>query len=82
MRAAKEKGLRIPDDISIMGVDNTPQSRENGMDLTTIAVDVEEIGREAFRALLRLMRDESPERYRVSLPVSTLVVRGTTAQAA
>jgi len=80
MKAAKESGLRIPGDVSIVGVDNTPQSRENGAELTTIAVDVEEIGREALRALLRLMRDESPERYRVSLPVSTLVVRGTTAE--
>ena len=80
MRAARETGLRIPGDVSIMGVDNTPLSRENGVELTTIDVDIEELGREALRALLRLMRDESPERYRVRLPISTLVVRGTTVQ--
>jgi DNA-binding LacI/PurR family transcriptional regulator len=48
MRAAKESGLWIPDDVSIVGVDNTLKSRENGVDLTTVSVDVEEIGRKAL----------------------------------
>lgn len=77
--AGRARGLEVPRDLSVIGVDNSPQSRENGVCLTTVDVHVEEVGKASLTALLRLMRDEAEERYRVSLPISRLVVRGTTA---
>jgi len=79
MQAAQQRGLSVPGNLSVVGVDNSPQSRENGTALTTIDVRIEEIGRESLRALLRLMRDEPEDHYRISLPISQLVVRQTTA---
>jgi len=79
IQVARQRGLRVPDNLSVVGVDNSPQSRENGVALTTVDVRIEEIGRESLRALLRLMRDEPEDHYRISLPISQLVVRHTTA---
>jgi LacI family transcriptional regulator len=78
---ANDRGLEVPRDLSVVGVDNSPQSRENGVALTTVDVHIEEVGKAALTALLRLMRDEGEERYRVSLPMSELIVRNTTAPA-
>ena len=49
-QAAEEKGLRVPEDISILGMDNTEQGDYQG--LTTIDFDFEAIGGAAVDALI------------------------------
>jgi len=74
--AARELGLRIPGDLSVVGFDDLPFARVFEPPLTTVAIDPEELGARAFEVLAELMDGASPP-GRV-LPVS-LVVRGSTA---
>jgi len=74
--AARDLGLRIPDDVSVVGFDDLPFAKVFEPPLTTIAIDPEELGASAFEVLFALMDGEEPE-GRV-LPVE-LVVRGSTA---
>ena len=75
--AARERGLRIPDDLSVVGFDDLPFARVFEPPLTTIRIDPESLGGEAFEALAKLMAGESTPPGRI-LPVE-LVVRGSTA---
>lgn len=47
----QEKGLRIPEDLSIMGVDDIPLSRVTNPPLATIRQDRTELGKGAYYAL-------------------------------
>jgi LacI family transcriptional regulator, repressor for deo operon, udp, cdd, tsx, nupC, and nupG len=73
--AARERGLRIPDDLSVVGFDDLPFARVFDPPLTTIRLDPAELGATAFEVLMALMEDR-PAESRV-LPVE-LVVRGST----
>ncbi len=52
MHACWESGLRIPDDVSVVGFDNIPESAHFFPPLTTVHQDFEEIGRRAVSTLL------------------------------
>jgi LacI family transcriptional regulator len=76
--AARQRGLRIPDDLSIVGFDDLPESRWASPPLTTVRQPLVEMGALAARTLLRLARGESIDVPRVEL-VTELVVRDSTA---
>jgi DNA-binding LacI/PurR family transcriptional regulator len=73
--AARDLGLRIPADVSVVGFDDLPFAKVFEPPLTTIAIDPEELGASAFELLAALMEGGEPD-GRV-LPVE-LVVRGST----
>jgi DNA-binding LacI/PurR family transcriptional regulator len=75
--AARERGLRIPDDVSVVGFDDLPFARVFEPPLTTIKIDAGELGATAFELLAAMMAGEPPPPGRI-LPVE-LVVRGSTA---
>jgi DNA-binding LacI/PurR family transcriptional regulator len=75
--AARERGLRIPDDVSVVGFDDLPFAQVFEPGLTTIAIDPEELGASAFGVLAALMAGNKPPPGRV-LPVE-LIVRDSTA---
>ena len=75
MGAIHEAGLRVPDDISIMGFDDIAFSVLATPGLTTVSQPVRDIGATAMRLLFERLRDQTLEPARVVLPVS-LVVRG------
>lgn len=54
------RGIRIPDDISITGFDNSIYAQLCSPPLTTVAVDIDEIGRVAAKQMIRHM--EEPDR--------------------
>lgn len=71
------RGLRTPDDISLIGYDNTELSRTPVTALTTVDIRGHELGREAaLVALSRLANPEGPPMVRSSDP--ELIVRATT----
>ncbi|VTR33143.1 DNA-binding transcriptional repressor PurR [Actinobacillus pleuropneumoniae] len=49
-----ERGIRIPDDISIIGFDNNPVTEHVMIPLTTVEQNFYEIGRQAVRACRKL----------------------------
>lgn len=74
MEAIRDRGLRIPEDISIIGFDDIPQSSIVYPKLTTVRQPLEQMGRVAAKLLLEHI--ENPERppRRVTL-ATQLVVR-------
>jgi len=74
MEAIRERGLQIPDDISIMGFDNIPQGSIVYPKLTTIQQPLDQMGRMAARMLLEQI--ENPERPPRRITLATqLIVR-------
>lgn len=75
--AAHSLGLRIPQDLSLIGYDNSRVARLHGIDLTSVDQDARRLGREAgAAALARLRRDDAPLLDARHKP--DLVVRGST----
>lgn len=62
VKAIKEMGLRVPEDISITGYDNSQLSGNSGLSLTTVAHPQEELGRIAAEMLLAMIRGEQVEK--------------------
>lgn len=75
--AARERGLRIPEDLSVVGFDDLPFARVFEPPLTTIRIHPEDLGSEAFDLLAALMAGEPAPPGRV-LPVE-FVERASTA---
>lgn len=74
--AARERGLRIPHDVSVVGFDDMDFARVLEPPLTTVALDAELLGATAFELLEARMAGRSARRGKV-LPAE-LVVRGST----
>ncbi|GAA2987668.1 LacI family DNA-binding transcriptional regulator [Streptosporangium longisporum] len=74
--AAAEFGLRIPDDISVVGIDNIDASAFFVPGLTTVDLSGEELGRLGITAMAGLLNGDDPQ---APAPVRTrLVVRQST----
>ncbi|MET3650726.1 LacI family DNA-binding transcriptional regulator [Dyella japonica] len=78
MRALNARGLRVPDDVSIVGFDDIRFARYTTPALTTVAQPKNALGREAMGMLIELLNDSDvPPRKRILS--ADLIVRGTTA---
>jgi DNA-binding LacI/PurR family transcriptional regulator len=75
--AMRERGLGIPDDVSVVGFDDLSFARVLSPPLTTIGADAERLGAIAFEALAAVMAGEAAGPGQV-LPVE-LIVRESTA---
>jgi DNA-binding LacI/PurR family transcriptional regulator len=75
--AARELGLGIPGELSVVGFDDLELARLLDPPLTTVAADAEALGAAAFEALLTTLSGGEAAAERV-MPVE-LVVRGSTA---
>lgn len=76
--AAREMGLRIPDDVSVVGFDDLPLARWVGPPLTTVRQPLVEMAEAAARLTLDLARGKKPATLRMDL-ATRLVVRSSTA---
>lgn len=78
LRALHELGRAVPDDVSVIGVDDIPLAAYASPPLTTVAQPFERIGALAVAHLLRFFEsdDALPEHHTVE---SSLVVRSSTA---
>jgi LacI family transcriptional regulator len=79
LQEAARVGWRVPNDLSIVGIDNTFDSGLSVPPLTSVEIGLEEIGRESVSCLLRLMQGAPLEECRVALPTATLISRETVA---
>ena len=78
IRFARELGLTVPDDLSVVGFNNIPQSELFDPPLTTVNVPQEEMGVLAAALLIDQLEGRHIDRRRVVLETE-IVVRGSTA---
>ncbi|MBT8227259.1 MAG: LacI family DNA-binding transcriptional regulator [Dactylosporangium sp.] len=76
--AVRRKGLRIPEDISVVGFDDLPEARWASPPLTTVRQPLAEMGLLAAKTILRLARGDELETPKLEL-ATELVVRDSTA---
>ena len=77
IRGLHDAGRRVPEDVSVVGFDDTPESGYYLPPLTTIRQDFGEVGRRCVELLLSLADGEPVERH-VVVPAE-LVIRSSTA---
>jgi LacI family transcriptional regulator len=80
LRAATAAGIRVPEDLSIIGFDNIFGSDFTSPPLTTIEMPLEKIGGNAVRALLSTLDDNDLVPHG-SEESTSLLVRGSTGKA-
>lgn len=73
MAVAARLGLGVPDDLSIVGFDNVPESALAEPALTTIDHGIQNQGYEAARMLMRLIDEPETSRIDVRLPTKLIV---------
>ncbi|GAA3148357.1 LacI family DNA-binding transcriptional regulator [Planomonospora alba] len=76
LRAMREAGRRVPEDVSVVGFDDVPEAGYLWPLLTTVRQNFGEVGRLAFELLLERIDGGAENRYRLVEP--ELVVREST----
>jgi LacI family transcriptional regulator len=74
LAALGNAGRRVPEDVAVVGFDDMELSRFLSPPLTTVRAPTEEVGREAVRQLVRLIRGEAVEPL-VLLPTEPVLRR-------
>jgi LacI family transcriptional regulator len=77
LNAAKSLGISVPEDLSLVGIDNIPYGRVTSPPLTTVDIQSEHQGEEAIRMLLRAIEGTDPPTGHVKVE-PRLVVRDST----
>jgi LacI family transcriptional regulator len=78
LQAAREHGVRVPEDLSVVGFDDTLEASFTFPALTTVRQPLAEMGRMAVTQLVRLLQNRRIEALHVQLE-TTLVIRDSTA---
>jgi LacI family transcriptional regulator len=73
MEAARERGYRLPDDLSIIGFDDIPQTTHVHPHLTTVRQPLEEMGRSAALLLLQYIVQPDAPIERIELPTELII---------
>ena len=77
MDAIRSCGLRVPEDVSILGFDDIPQAEMVRPALTTVRQPLEQMGRVATQMLIDKLKNPEKEIGRIELPTE-LIVRDST----
>lgn len=78
IQVAQELGLRVPEDLSVIGFDNIPEAAASNPPLTTIAQSLHEMGAEALRMVIAMLESGTTAGKHTRLP-TRLVERASTA---
>ncbi len=78
LRALSERAIRVPDDVSVVGFDDIPESAFFLPPLTTVRQDFGELGRRALRLIVEQINGDQPS---AAPPIAPeLIVRASTAR--
>ena len=78
LHAARQHGLRVPDDVSVIGFDDIRFAQYSDPPLTTVRQPMRELGEATVRLLLNILRGNVKDAVSVTLP-HALIIRGSTA---
>lgn len=73
MEAARERGLHLPGNLSIIGFDDIPQAAHVHPTLSTVHQPLEEMGRSAANLLLKYIANPLAEVERIELPTELII---------
>lgn len=76
--SARKAGLRVPEDLSIVGFDDTPMAARIWPPLTTVRLPIREMGREAAKSLLHMVSEGGKRERKAFTP--EIVIRSSTAK--
>jgi LacI family transcriptional regulator len=76
----ERKGLRVPEDVSVVGYDDVPLASHHRIQLTTVRSDALEMGRRAVELVVSAAREGRPVAHRETQS-NPLVIRRTTTKA-
>lgn len=82
LRAARDLGVRVPEQLSVIGVDDIPLASYFAPPLTTVRQDFTAIGREAARLLIRVVESPGARHQHLRLSSDLIIRRSTGALAA
>jgi LacI family transcriptional regulator len=76
--ALREAGVRVPEDVAVVGFDDIPMARYMNPPLTTVHVDISALGTLATDRLLEQIHEEprGAREHRQEVVPATLIVRG------
>lgn len=67
LHVLRQSGRRIPDDVAVVGFDDSPVALEADPPLTSVRQPLDDMGREMARLLIARLRDETVEESKVTL---------------
>lgn len=74
-KAARQLGIRIPEDLALVGFDNLDFTMHLDVPLTTVEQPAFELGQQAVRALIQRIENPATEPQRIILPTRLIVRR-------
>jgi DNA-binding LacI/PurR family transcriptional regulator len=77
-QALADKGIRVPDDVSIVGITNIQLAQDMRPALTTVALNIEEVARLSVNLLLDMIENPEHQPTLVRVPDPQLIVRAST----
>jgi LacI family transcriptional regulator len=80
LEVAHEMGIRVPEELSVVGFDDVPEAAGTTPQLTTVAQPLHDMGAQALRMVVEMLRRGEPEQQYVHLPAH-LVIRQSTGPA-
>lgn len=78
LEVARDLGLSVPEDLSVVGFGDIPEAARTEPPLTTVDQSIQEMGASAVRVLAKLLQGSADDERQVRLP-TRLVLRWTTA---
>jgi LacI family transcriptional regulator len=79
MDAVRSHGLRVPEDVSVVGIDDIPQASHAHPPLTTVALPKRQMAQDATALLLRGIAENQPVAPSLSLLAPEVLVRASSA---
>jgi LacI family xylobiose transport system transcriptional regulator len=79
MWAAREVGLSVPEDLSVIGYDDLDVAPHSNPPLTTVHQPIRQKGEESVRLLLRMIANPDASRPEHKTLETRLIIRGSTA---
>jgi LacI family transcriptional regulator len=78
LEALAQRGIRVPDDVAVMGMGDLPLTGHQGISLSTVREPCEEMGHEAAETILKLIAHPKRAPIQRALTLCELKVRRTT----